>query len=258
MHTVADIPSMTLPRLPVRTVRWTRPFVWLGRACGDLYHSFAASLTHGLGMTVLGWMLLFILGAHPYLVIAAVTGFLLVAPLMATGVCELSRRLETGERAGLDESFAPLRRDGPALFHYGIVLAVGALAWLLISELALSTVLHLGAPSFSNAFWLGIAQDITPERLVAYAAVGALLALLVFSVSVVTVPVIIARHGNASQAIRTSLEALRRNPGTLLVWAALIVVLTAIGFATALVGMIVIIPLLGHATWRAYRDLVAA
>jgi uncharacterized membrane protein len=86
---------------------------------------------------------------------------------------------------------------------------------------------------------------------------GAVLALVVFALSVVTVPLIIDRRVPAGVAMRASLKAMVRNPLAMLVWAALIVGLTALGFATLLVGMIVVIPLLGHATWHAYRDLVS-
>jgi uncharacterized membrane protein len=82
------------------------------------------------------------------------------------------------------------------------------------------------------------------------------LAVIVFAVSVVSVPLIIDRHATASDAIRASLRATVRNLPAMLVWAALIVVLTALGFATLLAGMIIVAPLLGYATWHAYRDLI--
>jgi len=85
---------------------------------------------------------------------------------------------------------------------------------------------------------------------------GAVLALVVFALSVVTVPLVIDRDVSSRVAMRASLRAVARNPLAMLLWAALIVGLTALGFATLLAGMIVVIPLLGHATWHAYRDLV--
>jgi uncharacterized membrane protein len=81
-------------------------------------------------------------------------------------------------------------------------------------------------------------------------------AVIVFTVSVVAVPLIIDRHATATEAIWASLRCTLRNLPAMLVWGALIVGLTALGFLTLLVGMVVIAPLLGHATWHAYRDLV--
>jgi len=91
---------------------------------------------------------------------------------------------------------------------------------------------------------------------VAYVSTGAVLALVVFVLSAVTVPYMIDRGTTAGEAVRASLHAVAANPLPMLVWAALLTVLTVAGFATVLVGMIVIIPLLGHATWHAYRDLI--
>jgi len=86
---------------------------------------------------------------------------------------------------------------------------------------------------------------------------GAVLAVIVFVMSVVAVPLIIDRHAGASDAIRASLRATLFNLPAMLVWAALIVGLTVLGFVTLLVGMVFVAPLLGYATWHAYRDLVA-
>ena len=90
-----------------------------------------------------------------------------------------------------------------------------------------------------------------------YVGTGAVFAAVVFAMSVVAVPLIIDKHVTAGEAIAVSVKATLANPAAMLRWAALIVGLTALGFFTLLIGMIYIAPLLGHATWHAYRDLVA-
>ena len=97
----------------------------------------------------------------------------------------------------------------------------------------------------------------TPPQLLGYIVCGAVLAAVVFSVSVVSVPLIIDRHATAREAMRASVRATLANLPAMLVWAGLIVGLTAIGFFTLLVGMVIVTPLLGYATWHAYRDLIA-
>ena len=94
------------------------------------------------------------------------------------------------------------------------------------------------------------------RQVIAYVAVGGILAGVVFALSVVSVPMIIDRQVDAGTAMKTSLRVAGQDLQSMLVWATLIVVLVAIGFATWLVGMVVIFPLLGHATWHAYKDLV--
>jgi uncharacterized membrane protein len=90
----------------------------------------------------------------------------------------------------------------------------------------------------------------------AYLAVGLVLAAVVFALSVVTIPLIVDRHVDASTAMRMSLRVTVRDFPAMLVWAGLIATLIVIAFATSLLGMVVIFPLLGHATWRAYKELV--
>jgi uncharacterized membrane protein len=98
---------------------------------------------------------------------------------------------------------------------------------------------------------------VSAEQLIGYVGCGAVLAVIVFSVSVVAVPLMIDRHASATDAIRASVRATLANLPAMLVWSFLIVAVTAMGFITLLVGMVIVAPLLGYATWHAYRDLVA-
>jgi len=209
-------------------------------------------------MTLLGWLLFATFGTQPYFVALAVTAFLLVAPVMSTGVCEVARRLEHNEPTTFDDSIAPLSREGTALLKYGIVLGASAVLWFVLSEAALRPLFPVSGLSLAEAMYGSFLERVTPMELVGYVIAGGGLALAVFAVSVVTVPMIIDRHASAGQAIHASLRVVRRNPAAMVVWAVLILALTGIGFATLLVGMPLLIPLLGHATWRAYRDLVAS
>jgi uncharacterized membrane protein len=98
---------------------------------------------------------------------------------------------------------------------------------------------------------------VSPAQVLTYFGVGAILAAIVFARSVVAVPMIVDRDADAATAVRTSHRVTFRDLPAMLIWASLIVLLTAFGFATMLVGMVIVFPLLGHATWHAYRDLVA-
>jgi uncharacterized membrane protein len=251
----ATHPPLQARVLPVSALR---PFVWVGRGARDLRRCWRQDAAHAGLMVVLGWVLLIVLGAHPYFLAAALSGFLLGAPIMTTGLVELSRRLDAREATTFNDSVAPLENDGPELMHFGVVLAGFAAIWFFVSGVFLNTVLNVPAPDVVDTFYRGFLDTATRAQLLSYVAVGAVLALLVFVLSVVTVPLIIDRHAGAGQAIRVSIEVVRANPRAMIVWSALLVALTVIGFATLLVGMIVVIPLLGHATWHAYRELVRA
>jgi len=240
----------------VKTVPMFRPLRWLGRGIADCWACGWASIAHGFLMAVLGWMMILILGSHPYFIAAAISGFLLVAPIMTTGLCELSRRRAAGLSIDFDGSLSALARNGGALFRFGAVLAVFALMWFAVSEVMLRTVFHGSAVDFSQSYWRGFLGLASQRDVYAYVVIGAALAAFVFAVSAVAVPLIIDRHVGAREAMAGSLKAVAANLPAMVVWSALLVVLTGIGFATFLFGMIVIVPVLGHATWHAYRDLI--
>ncbi|HET9388682.1 MAG TPA: DUF2189 domain-containing protein [Steroidobacteraceae bacterium] len=241
----------------IRHVPALRSLQWLSRGWDDLGHMRAASIAHGALITALGAVLLMLGSSHPYLVAAAISGYLLVGPIMTTGLCELSRRRAAQEPAGFDESLQGMTRNPEGLLYFGAVLAAIAIVWFIVSALVLQSVLHTSAPSLGLTLWGGFTDVASRSQILAYIGSGALLAALVFTLSVVAVPLIIDRHATALDAMWISAKAAFWNLPAMLVWAALIVGLTAVGFATFLVGMIIIAPLLGHATWHAYRDLIA-
>jgi uncharacterized membrane protein len=240
----------------IRRVTATRALMWLQRGWDDFRHVKGASLAHGALITTLGAVLLMLGSTHAYLVAAAISGYLLVGPVMTTGLCELSRRRAGGEATGFDESLQGMKRNPEGLLYFGIVLAVIAATWFVLSGVVLQSVLHTSAPSLGEALWGSLSDAISRPQILAYVGSGAVLAGMVFMLSVVSVPLIIDRHASALDAMWISVKVTFWNLPAMIVWAAFIVVLTAIGFAPFLLGMIVIAPLLGHATWHAYRDLI--
>jgi len=252
--------SITLGRhqplhVEVRHVSALQSIEWLRRGWDDLRHSRAASLSQGAMIALLGAILLILFSTHAYLFAAAVTGYLLVGPIMTTELCELSRRRAMGQ-PGADESQQPPTRDSRSLFRFGAILGALALIWFIASATMLQTVLHAPAPSLGVALWGSFSDAMSRPELLGYLVSGAVLAAVVFSLSVVAVPLIIDRHASATDAMWTSVRVTFANLPAMLVWAGLIVAVTALGFITLLLGMVVVAPLLGHATWHAYRDLV--
>jgi uncharacterized membrane protein len=240
---------------PVHNVPLTRPFIWLTEGWDDLWHHRSASLAYGLLVSALGALIL-AYGRHPFFIAAVSAGFLLVGPILTAGLCELSRCRDEGAVADFQSSLLSLKRARGSLFAVAETLVLLAVIWF-----ALSGSLYLGlvgsvAPSIESTLWGDIAGQISNSQMIAYASVGFVLAALVFALSVVTIPMIVERHVNASTAMRMSLRVTLRDFPVMLVWAALIVGLIFIGFATGLLAMVVIFPLLGHATWRAYKELV--
>jgi len=242
--------------LDVARVSVSRPLLWLYRGWLDLRRHWGASLGYG-GLTVaLGWTLLIFCGTHPYFIAAAISGFLLVGPLMSAGLCEMSRRYALGQAADFDDSLDGFARNYPALFEFGAILAVCAVAWFAISAIMLGTVFHIAAPDVSETLYRGFLEVTNRSQVLAYVTVGGLLAVAVFTLSVIAIPLIIDRHATAGQAMRASMRAAISNIPAMMLWSALILLLTLIGFAPLLCGLLIIAPLLGHATWHAYKDMI--
>ncbi|MBB5020132.1 putative membrane protein [Chitinivorax tropicus] len=240
----------------VHHVAASRPLAWLKQGWQDLMAHPGPSLIYGVLVATMGWLIVTLAAPRPYLVTAAVSGFLLIAPLIATGVYELTRQRANGRTPTFLDSLIGLRRNASAVAQIGIVLALAALAWERISAILLA-LFYGGEMSTVEGFVRQVlfSGDYTGV-VIAWFAGGGLLAALVFSLTVIGMPMLIDRDTDVITAMMTSLRTVADNVPAMLVWAGLIVALTAIGFATLMLGLIVILPWLGHATWCAYQDLL--
>lgn len=244
------------PQLSIQHVALLRPFNWLTLAWQDFTHHPTVSLSHGLIVTGLMFITLLITSVHVYIIAAAISGFMLIGPILSAGLCELSRQREQGKTVSFDSSVQGLRQNQGSLAQFAAILLGVSLLWFLLSGLVLLATTDVAVPSLQQLLWGNIFDAITTSQLLIYMLIGSLLASLVFIISVVSVPAIIDNNLSPIDAMAVSTKVIFENLPTMLFWAGLIVLLTAIGFATYLIGMIVIYPLLSHATWHAYRDLV--
>jgi uncharacterized membrane protein len=240
--------------LEVLRVPIYRPFMWLRAGWLDMRKP--TSLSYGALIVAMGWTLLVFCGTHPYFVAAAISGFLLVGPLMSAGLCEISRRYSLGQSATFDDSLDGFKRNAPALIEFGVILTICAAVWFGISAVLLGTVFHIGAPDISETLYRGFLDSTNRSQVLAYIVIGGVLATWVFTVSVVSIPLIIDRHASAGQAMRASVNVVLHNMPAMILWSALILVLTIIGYAPLLAGLLFVAPLLGHASWHAYKDMI--
>lgn len=247
-------PAPTLPG--VRRVGFAAPLSWLGRGWTDLWRQPMASLFYGLCIAVAGVVILAATSRLPYLFTAAITGFLLVAPMLATGVYELSRCYLAGEPAHLFESMVAWRRNPSGLVGFGLLSLLAGTAWQVVS-VVLVALFYKGSALAPMDMILEILRNPQYTLLFfVYIGVGGVIAALVFAASVVSMPMLMDRRCDLLCALVTSLNAVAENPAPLAFWALIIMLLTGLGFATALLGLIVILPWLGHASFHAYKDLV--
>ncbi len=244
------------PELPqVARVSALRPFLWLKLGWQDLRYGPGPSIAHGLILVLTGWLILLFFSTQIDLLAAAISGFLLLGPLFGAGFYELSRLRSAGQPATFDASLDGALRNAKRLGPLGILLAALAIAWVVLSGLLFERAFGGTLPLPTDLYRTIL--DWHYERFfVAYMSTGAILALIAFVLSAVSVPMLFDRAVDTSSAILTSVKAVGANPAAMTVWAILIALLTAIGFATFLLGLAIVLPLLGHATWHSYRDLV--
>ncbi|WP_438971225.1 DUF2189 domain-containing protein [Methylophaga sp.] len=255
---VQNVTHYKIPsQFSIQRVAFLRPFRWLFQGWQDFLAHPGASIAHGLIVTSIFAVALLLTSHHIYVLAAVISGFMLVGPIMAAGLCEISRRKETGETISFDTSLNGLGRNQHALVRFSSILLGFSVLWFALSALVLMATIGNVAPALDQAFWGNFFDHMTPTQLVLYLVVGGLLASMVFVLSVVSVPAIIDSSINALDALFISMKVVATNIPTMLVWAGLIALLAGLGIATFLIGMIVIYPLLGHASWHAYRDLVS-
>lgn len=240
----------------VRIVAAAQPFTWLRRGWADLIRARNASLGFGALVAAFGVGLLALAWGAAYLVPALLGGFLLVAPFGAIVFYALSRQIERGETVDGAAALFAWQRNTGQIALWGLALTLALILWERLAAIVFA--LFYGGEVADLAT---LVRDILfsgryIELLIAYFGVGGVLALAVFSLGVVTAPLLLDRDVDVVTAAVTSLRCCLRNPGAALLWALLIAALTALGFATLMLGLVVIFPWLGHASWHAYRDLV--
>lgn len=247
-------PAPTLPKL--RRIGYSAPLGWLGRGWKDLWRQPAASLFYGVAIAVTGAVILSLTASLPYLFGAAITGFLLVAPMLAAGLYELSRRYLADEPASLLASMLAWKRNPSALVSFGLVSVLAGTLWQVLSVVIVAWF-YKGSPLPPLDMMIEVL--VNPQHYLMffiYLSAGGLLAAAVFALSVVSMPMLVDRRCDLLCALVTSVNAVAENPLPLALWAVIIMLLTGLGFATALLGLVIVMPWLGHASFHAYKDLV--
>lgn len=239
----------------IATVGVKQPLTWLARGWQDFAANPLASLFYGLCFAGMGGLLHAVFDRAVQYTSALAMGFVLVGPFLAIGLYDLSRQRELKGSARLYPSLTAWRANMGGIGIYVLMVSVIFLVWARASLVVFALFYSQPMPSISGFMAQVLALD-NIEFLAVYFAVGAVFATLVFALSVVSVPYLMDGTADAVSAAAASVLALVRSPLTMLVWAAFIALLIGVGLATFYVGLIVTVPVIGHATWHAYRDVV--
>lgn len=235
---------------PCRTLDSAAPLRWLRLGWADIMRAPRLSLAYGAVLMALSVLIAALSWRYGMaaLYLGLATGFIFIGPLLAVGLYSISRQLSKGHTPVMGYCVREGWHHIKELLVLGIVLLVVMLVWA-----RAAATLHVFFPVESSPSleqwlpFLGIGSGV-----------GALFTLIVFSISAFSLPMILDRKVDAVTAVVTSVNAVLRNKLPMLLWSGLIGLSVLLGFATAFVGFAVLLPLIGHATWHAYRETIDA
>lgn len=235
-------------------------FQWLAAGWRDLWRGPGPSLSYGLGIFALSLAfvgVLFFLG-RDYVLFPALGGFMIVAPFLALGLYEKSRRLEQGEAAGLRTMLAVRPWSATQIFFTGLLLCCLGLLWMRAAVLLWA--LFYGVTPFPGLEHIAALLLGTPDgwtMLAVGTAIGGLFAAFAFAISVFAVPMLLDLDVDALTAMGTSMKLVWNNLPAMIVWGMIVLALFVVCVVTGFLALIVLFPVLGHATWHAYRAVAA-
>jgi uncharacterized membrane protein len=242
-------------RFGARSVPLLRPLGWLAAGWRDFMRCPLPGVVHGLLLALFGGTIFWLARDQFWLLSGAFSGFLLVAPVLATGLYAVSRALLRDGHASLATALSAWRpRDG-RLVVFGILLAFAGTGWVMTSA-ALITGFAPAPVRNPEQFVRVVLLAESGHLFEIWLALGGVLAAPVFASSVVAIPLLLDREVGVLAAVFTSWRVVMENPAPLALWAALILALTLAGMASLMLGLVVVVPWLAHASWHAYRDLV--
>ena len=251
-----------LPQVHIKPLTLSDPWRWLQAGWNDFMRTPTIGLAHGLAVTAFGFLLLTVGYNEFWLLAGAFTGFLAVAPVVAVGLYAVSQALERGQPATFHLVFRTWWswRGKPhhdwRLVYFGLLLCLSGTGWVLTS----AAFITLFSPEPINQpmdflRYVVLARDNNVFEL--WWFLGVALAAPVFASSVVTLPLLLDRQVSIMDAVLVSWKVVIQNPFPMALWAFLIASISGLGLL-ALAGSVIIVPVLGHASWHAYRDAVGA
>ncbi len=241
---------------PIRKTPPAAVLRWIRLGWNDLRRTGWPSLLHGLLLTIASLVIVEITLLFWPLLPGAVSGFLFVGPILSTGLFALSKQLELGKRPRTRDAVDAWRRGSRYLFYLGILLVLAATLWVGITKLIFHFFVEAEIERPLDFLRYVVLQG--DDTFMEWTILAGLVIALVYSLTVVSVQLLVDRDVTTRQALVISLRAVSENPITMFAWALFLLLATTLSIATLMLGFLILYPLMGHASWHVYRELVDA
>lgn len=240
--------------MPIKTLRIDDPLEWLSLGWRDFMRAPRLGLFFGACFLLMGHALLVVFEMAPAYLLALSAGFLLMGPFLCLGLYDISRQLRSGEQPRLKRALLAWLPTKGAMGLFACIMLILELLWGRASLIIVAMSFDTMPSTQTNLSALLKLGNI--DFIIGYLLVGAVFAGLIFVSSAIAIPMILDRRVDAISACLTSMRACIENPFAMAIWAALITLLILIAMLPFFLGLLVIGPVLGHATWHAYRALI--
>jgi len=241
--------------IALRPLNFADPLHWLALGWQDFRRCPAIGLFYGGCFAAMGWLLLKMYEFAPAYVMALSAGFLLMGPFLCLGLYRASQRLEEGQKPDFGDSLLAWDTRTGTLAIFGFVLLILEMLWGR-ATLIIFAVSFDGMPDLKGSL-LALLDPDNIGFIVAWVGIGAVFAGLIYAISVVSMPMILHRQTDAITAGLTSLRLVLTQTGVMLWWAFLIALIIGLALLPWFLGLLVAGPVIGHASWHAYRAAVA-
>ena len=236
----------------VHAVQAGDPRKWLVAGWRDMKRSRFLGLFYGFIFVLMGYAISLVYQTKWQLTMGLIGGFFLVGPFLAVGIYDLSRQIERGESPDLLASLFCWRRNPSAIAFFALMLTFSMIVWARVSLIIFALFSTTEFPTLKRVLATVFSFDNLPF-LGIWTLVGMFFATVVFAISVVSAPMILDRESDTISAIFASVRCLFASPGPLALWAAMIVLIIGASLLLGFLPLLVTAPLIGHATWHAYR-----
>lgn len=249
-----EAPPPALHALRFHPLEWHHPWLWLQQGWQDFRHCPCLGLFYGACFMAMSWLLWAVLREAPVYALALSASFLFIAPFLGLGLYYASWRIERGLKPDLGRSLWVWNTRADTLPIFVLVLMTVELLWSAVSLVVFAVFLErpLALDGSLQALW-------APENsvfVIVYGVVALGFCALVFAISVISTPLMLDQHVDAAEAIGVSLRLVAHQPGVMLLWATILGLLSVVAMLPGFAGWLIIGPLLGHASWHAYRSAV--